>query len=240
MFLHYLIRRFDTNTIRNVEAADELDYMMHYVLQGLFFRGKNKLKENEHLTIIGYTADLDQYYRRKQGLIDTGPKPCVALGPQTDRFFDLLEKWRPKGWITAALHFLEFDRPDREELLGKTQSQLKRIRERRSWFALSVIGCPETRTAIALACTPNPEKGTDLLRAKFISRCRDSGFDTMVGIIVGIPVAAYAPIILCVSPNDSASDHAKRLLAQMRFEVTEHKPKKSRPGIFDSIRQEEE
>lgn len=238
VFLHYLIRRFDTDQLRNVEAPDELDYMMYYLLQGLFFRGKNKLKEHENLTIGRYTDDLDQYYRRKQGQADKGAKPRVMHGPHTQRFLELLEKWQPKGWMTAALHFLEFDRPTREALLAKTNLHFKTIRAGRSRFGMSVNGCSETRTAIALACSRNPEAVKEVVRARCISRCKDYGFDTMIGILVGMPVAAHSPIILCVSPNDSASEHAKRLLAQLRFNVTEHPPKESRPGIFDGIRED--
>lgn len=238
VFLHYLIRRFDTDQLRNVEASDELDYMMYYLLQGLFFRGKNQIKEHEHLTIGRYTDDLDQYYRRKQGRADTGAKPRVMFGPHTQRFLELLEKWQPKGWTTAALQFLEFDRPTREALLAKTNLHFKTIREGRSRFGMSVSGCSETRTAIALACSRSPEVVKEVVRARCISRCKDYGFDTMIGILVGLPVAAHSPIILYVSPNDSASEHAERLLAQLRFNVTEHPPKESRPGIFDGIREE--
>lgn len=240
VFLHYLIRRCDTNLLRTIEASDELDYMMYYVIQGLFFRGRNTPKENEHVQIGTYTDDLDRYYRRVQGLTDRGSKPRIALGTHTERFLDLLEKWQPKGWMTASLQFMEFDRPDREELLGKIHWQFKRIRERRSQFGFSVIGCSETKTAIALVCAQNPEVSKDVVRAKCISRCKDYGFDSMVVILVGMPVSAKAPIILCVTPNDSAPDHAKRLLAMLRFDVTEHQSKESKPGIFDGIRQDED
>lgn len=237
VFLHYLIRRFDTDQLRNVEASDELDYMMHYVIQGLFFRGKNKPRENEHLKIVAYTDDLDQYYRRRQGLTEKGAKPRVRLGPHTERFLGLLEKWRPKGWMTASLQFLEFDPPDREKLLGKIHLQFKRVLRQKCPFALSVINCADTRTAIGLACAPNPVWTKDAVRARCIDRCKDYGIDAMVVILVGIPVTAHAPCVLCVTPSDTIPDHAKHLLAQLRFEVTEHRPKTSRPGIFDGIRE---
>lgn len=240
VFLHYLIRRFDTNQLRNVEAADELDYMMYYLHQGLFFRGKNSLRANEQLKIIGYTDDLDQYYRRKQGWTEKGRKPRLALGPQTERFLNLLERWRPRGWMTAALQFLEFDRPCREELLGKIHMQLKRTKKKGSEFALSLIGCADSKTAIALVCARNPKESEEIVRARCTARCKDNGFELMVVIVVGMPVAAICPIILCVTPNDSASVHAKRLLSQLRFDVTEHRPQVSRPGIFDGIREDEE
>lgn len=200
VFLHYLIRRFDTDQERNVEASDELDYMMYYVRQGLFFRGKNKPNENEHLTIIGYTEDLDQYYRRKQGLTAKGSKPRVVLGAHTERFLELLEKWRPKGWMTAVLQFLEFDPRDREKLLGKIHLQLKRVLREKAPFGLSVIGCTETRTAIGLACAQFPHFTKEAVRARCIQRCKEYEFDSITIILVGIPVVAQAPFIFFCHP----------------------------------------
>lgn len=237
VFFHYLIRRFDTDQERNVEASDELDYMMYYVRQGLFFRGKNKPTENEHLTIVGYTEDLDQYYRRKQGLIAKGAKPRVVLGAHTERFLELLEKWRPKGWMTAVLQFLEFDPRDREKLLGKIHLQLKRVLREKAPFGLSVIGCTETRTAIGLACAQFPHFTKEAVRARCIQRCKEYEFDSITIILVGIPVVAQAPFIFFVTPDERVPDHAKNLLAQLRFEITESRPQTSRPGIFDGLRE---
>ena len=237
LFLHYLIRRFDVDQMRNVDASDELDYMMYYVLQGLFFRGKNKLGEDQHLTISAYTEDLDNYYRRRQGLTDKGAKPRVVLGSHTERFLDLLEKWRPKGWMTASLEFLEFDPPDREKLLGKINWQLGQVLRKKAPFGLSVIGCSETSTAIGLACCEFPDLTKEMVRARCVQRCREFGFRSMVVILVGIPVSGSSPIIFCVSPDQEVSQHEKDLLAQLRFEMTVSRPQSTRAGIFDGLRE---
>jgi hypothetical protein len=119
LFLHYLIRRLDLNELRRVQASDELDYLMHYVERGLFFREQNQPKETEEVTLSGFTGDLDQYYRRVEGISRLGKKPKPRLGRRTKQILASLEKARPRHYISACLEILEFDTLPREELFSK-------------------------------------------------------------------------------------------------------------------------
>ena len=94
-----------------------------------------------------------------------------------------------------------------------------------------------TRTAIGLACSEFPHFAKEAVRARCIQRCKEYKFDSIVIILVGIPVAAQATFIFFVTPDEMVPDHAKNLLAQLRIEVTESRPQISRPGIFDGLRE---
>lgn len=219
VFLHYLIRRMDLNALRSVHARDELDYLMHYVEHGLFFRDANQQKPNEEMMLTGFTAALDQYYRRVEGLSQYGKKPKARLGRRARRMLETLEQIRPRHYVSACLQLLEFDIPDREELLGKLPGHLKVLRERSAAFGFSLLANHEYKGGVALATTQTPEKMREMILGRAIEHCRNESLEELCVIVQGIPLGTRPLFILLAIPQGTVADTATRLLRQLRFET---------------------
>lgn len=227
LFLHYLIRRMDLNALRSVHAGDELDFLMHYVEHGLFFRDQNQPKSNEEITLSGFTQNLNQYYRRVEGISSFGKKPKVKLGRRTKRMLETLETLRPQHYITACLQMLEFDIPVREDLLGKLPGHLKTLRERSAAFGFSLAANYESKQGIALATAQRPADLREVVFGRAIEHCQEYGLEELCVILQGIPLGAPPVFVLLARPMDEPSGHAARLLRQLRFEIKELRTSRS-------------
>lgn len=218
-FLHYLIRRLDLNALRQVHAWDELDYLMHYIEHGLFFREQNQPKESEEITLSGLTGNLDQYYRRVEGLSQLGKKPKPRLGRRTKQILAALEKARPMHYISACLEILEFDIHVREELFGKLASHLSTLREKTAAFGFSLVGNNASRTALAIATVRGPEFHTDMIQARAIQHCNAHGFEHMCVVLQRVPIGSGAIQVILVDPNSTQNKTGVRLLKMLNFET---------------------
>jgi hypothetical protein len=224
LFLHYLIRRMDLNALRSVHARDELDYLMHYVDYGLFFRGMNQQKPNQETMLSGFTAALDQYYRRVEGISQYGKKPKVKVRPRTKRMLEALERVRPRHYVTACLQLLEFDTPDREELLGKLTGHLKKLREKSAAFGFSLLANDECKQGLAVATARNAETVREIVLGRAAEHCRNYSLQELCVILQSVPLGAPPILILLATPEGVISDNATRLLRQLRFEGEEFYP----------------
>lgn len=197
VFLHYLVRRLDTDLLRCVRANDELDYLMRYVTHGLFFRESNALAENQTLALLGYTEELDQYYRRVQGVSEKGEKPEVILGERTQRMIGVLATRRPENWLLASVALLEFDVPTRESLLKKIDDDHgPRLVDQGVDYALSVVASTESREALLLATSRSPQRARAMLVARAVRLCREQKLKE-VTVLVGAWPGWDAEVIVC-------------------------------------------
>jgi len=217
LLLHYLVRRLDTRLIRKVEASDELDYLMHYVDQGLFFRERNTPKQNEHITICRFTDALDQYYRRVQGVSTIGNKPRVSLGKNTARVIEILLQQRPCDWLIGCIEVLEFGIPTREELLGKLSSHLSILQQKKPPFALSFVANFESSSGIAVATSRTPAQVRELVIERCRQHCQEHNIDHLTLLLFGVPVSGAKCEVLSVE-RSGGTDSKQRLLQQLRFE----------------------
>ncbi len=221
LFLHYLVRRLDLNVLRNVVARDELDYLMHYVKQGLFFREANAPASNERVILAGYTDELDQYYRKIEGISNKGTKPIIPIGGRTKKMLTRLQTTKPLHWVSGCIELLEFDTPAREELLGKQSEHLKKIQHPRSGYAFSFTANLESQTALALATSKDPQRARDVVIGRCTEHCKQHGFSVLWCIFQGVPIAGSIPTILRVTPETEVNDNTSRLLKQLDIQVTE-------------------
>lgn len=188
LFLHYLIRRVRINDLPKVHARDELDYLMNYVYQGLFFETDPGHKKFDELVLADHTRELSRYYRRIHGFGSSGKKPRARLSGRVKQFLDLLERARPRHFTTAALALLEYDGKTRDELLRELPTQLKRLREAdRILFA--AICCRDDAIALFTCVVPSV-KGHSSLAGE---RCKRELLPKH-GISRGVPVIMEPPI----------------------------------------------
>lgn len=73
-FLLYLQRRIRANDYPQFRAADELDFLMFYLNEGLYFEDE-VLNGLDAYTPHGYTEALDRYYDLLGGRVSSGEKP---------------------------------------------------------------------------------------------------------------------------------------------------------------------
>ena len=153
LFLHYLVRRVRINDFWKVSAKDELDYLMNYVYQGLFFETDPNYEKFDELVLADHTRALTEYYQRLQGFRKSGKKPRPRLGGRVKQFLDLLECSQPYHFTSATLALLDYDAKSRDELLGALPAQLKRFREtERTIFAAA--SCKDDATALFTCIVP--------------------------------------------------------------------------------------
>jgi hypothetical protein len=241
LFLHYISRRLEINMLRKVEARDELDYLMHYVKCGLFFRENNAPAPDEHIMIGVFTEELDQYYRRIQGLTDRGPKPRPPVGKRTQKLLSQIQSTTPKQWASASVELLEFDISTREELLGKQQKHLQQLQQRDGSYALSFTANFESGRAIAIATSNKPQQALDVVTARCAEHCRRHNLKVVWCFLCGIPISGSKVQVLRVTSETEVSESTSRLLRELNIHVTEYRTTGTPPNSasLDSLPEEE-
>lgn len=193
---------------------------MHYV-KWLLFRGKES-PTSHSLFLSNFTEELDQYYRKIQGVSPVGDKPCVVVGNQTQNLLTFLHEKKPDHWTSLAIELLEFDTPDRDKLLGKLPAHSEQLRDPRAAYALSLTANFEAKVGVAVATSRFPNRSKEIV----VGRCREHlsqhNLDQIHLVILALPVYSSDAIILRVTPESQIGEEASRLLAQLEIEVTEN------------------
>ncbi len=119
--VHFLSRRRRAADKNTILAADELDYVMHYITMGLYTDKPTDATE----MVMGLNEDLDAWYFYKIGQqAVAAPKPTQPLTADLIDTLHLLDEHRPYGWLQASLNLLEMDLPQRNQL-GSAPRQLR-------------------------------------------------------------------------------------------------------------------
>lgn len=128
--IHFLRRRARLNEIGGLHAADELDWWMLYLTQGLYFEDDELLASGQ-VRYLSQTDDLDAWYLYSQGRRTTpAAKPRQALEEATVAMLDFLAERRPAGWVPAGCTLLELSGDTREALHDQLGQGRKRALER--------------------------------------------------------------------------------------------------------------
>ncbi len=106
---HYVIRRQRLEKQAFVSAHDELDWVGHYLKEGLFFDrflvdGPNRMR------LLSYTDFIDAWYltRELEG-VTPAEKPAPRIPEGLRGLLSRLENVRPAHWITASLALIDGD-----------------------------------------------------------------------------------------------------------------------------------
>ncbi|MDE0604103.1 MAG: hypothetical protein OXI18_06835 [bacterium] len=106
----YLIRRQRLERDRRIEGHDEMDWVGHYLSEGLFF---DQFFEGENapgrFKLMTYTDEIDAWYFTKQELRqrNPAPKPRQPIPEPLDQLLRRLATKRPGNWLIASVAFLE-------------------------------------------------------------------------------------------------------------------------------------
>jgi hypothetical protein len=114
--VHYLLRRQRIERDGRMEAHDELDWVGHYIAEGLYFDPYFKGDEGpQRFRLLSYTEPIDAWYFTKAGVRTiAAPKPTHQIPPNLERFIQRLETERPAHWIAAGCALLDGDQESRD------------------------------------------------------------------------------------------------------------------------------
>lgn len=222
VFLHYLKRRVDLALVDSIRASDELDFLMHYVEEGLFFQEGNSPPPDTEVLIASRTDPLDAYFHRKEKHRSSSKRPRPPLGARTKLILKRLKTKHPRHHLSAAIDLLEFDLQPREKFLRKLSWLTSKVRASDSAYSFSVLTGSEGREGIVLAVSSDPVRAQPLLNARLREHCRERGFEELTVILLGLPFRRLPMLVFHVTPHTEVSEASARLLSQLRVELIEH------------------
>jgi len=108
-FIHYLGRRLRINELGNVEAYDELDWLGHYLSEGLYFEEISK-SAIDGLRLLSYTTSMDAYFMHQTGERAThAPKPSQHLPELFKQIILELEDKHSSGYSEIICTLLDMN-----------------------------------------------------------------------------------------------------------------------------------
>ena len=119
-FLLYLDRRIRANDIPQFAVFDELDYLMHFLRDGLFLEDVLH-GEYDRIGLSGYTELLDRYYDFKADLVSSGEKPRFAIGEPLRAFVRRIEACGCKGASGVGARLMMYDASERDTAVFQIQ-----------------------------------------------------------------------------------------------------------------------
>lgn len=108
-FIHYLERRLRLNEIAKTAAHDELDWLGHYLAEGLYFE---RLKDSDidMMQLTSYSTSFDDYYFYKTGRRTTpAEKPVQKVAATLKQIILDLEKTKLFGYTECVCDLLNWD-----------------------------------------------------------------------------------------------------------------------------------
>ncbi|MEW6672144.1 MAG: SEC-C metal-binding domain-containing protein [Thermodesulfobacteriota bacterium] len=126
-FLHFLQRRIRANDYPQFRAADELDFFMFYINEGLYFED-GVLKNINSFTPHGYTESLDRYYDYIAGRVSSGEKPTYNIPGDYRKLIAEIEATAKHGFTRVSTTLLSFDWNVQRQIiesLAKLQSEVE-------------------------------------------------------------------------------------------------------------------
>jgi hypothetical protein len=108
---HYLMRRQRLERDGRIEAHDELDWVGHYITEGLYFDDYfDGDRPPDVFRLLSYTEPIDAWYFTRAGVRSVpAPKPEQPIPKRLAALLRRLADERPAHWITASLALLECD-----------------------------------------------------------------------------------------------------------------------------------
>ena len=117
-FLDFLFRRFKLETFGNIVARDEIDWLGHYIISGLYFdRHFDSDEPPDTIRLETHTEDIDTWYFSRSGTIEREiPKPQQPLPSSLRNLIERLQDQRPPHWLMGSVCLLIGGDEGREKL----------------------------------------------------------------------------------------------------------------------------
>jgi hypothetical protein len=114
-FLHFLQRRIKINDYPQFYTTDELDFLMFYFREGLYFED-GVLQNLDRYIPSAYTEDLDKYYDCIAGRVSSGKKPRLRISKEYKNLITEIESTGKAQFTKVTTTLLDCD--------GKTQKAI--------------------------------------------------------------------------------------------------------------------
>lgn len=130
-FVHYLLRRQRLERDGRMTAHDELDWVGHYISEGLYFDRYFEGEKPPHLfRLLSYTEPIDAWYFTREGLRSVAaPKPTQPIPPRVANLVRRLEQERPRHWVFGAVALLDGDQKSRDMWEYAIGNAIDKVRE---------------------------------------------------------------------------------------------------------------
>ena len=107
-FVNYLLHRLRLEEHERVSAYEELDWVGHYLYEGLFFdaslSGEDPV-QGIHISL--YTDEIDAWYSSRTGRsFRVVPKPCQDIPTHLKDLLDRLQIEQPRHWLLGSVCLL--------------------------------------------------------------------------------------------------------------------------------------
>ncbi|WP_157818466.1 hypothetical protein [Pseudonocardia alni] len=138
----YVIRRQRMERDGRVSAHDELDWLGHFITEGLYFDYIFNSPNPPHgYRLLSYTEQFDEWYLYEAGFrtVETA-KPEIPIGVDLRRLLEKLMQRCPKNWVLATLCILDGDDQTRNEWDRVIRTVYKRSAQRGESDASILLG----------------------------------------------------------------------------------------------------
>lgn len=211
--IHYLTRRLRLENEGKIEAHDELDWLGHYIHDGLYF---DPIFEQESppdvLRLLSYTVQFDDWYLGASGYKrSTVPRPERHVTPGVQNLVNRLQTERPRHWSTAAILALDGDTCT-QEVLDDALEQTSRGAFERGWSSRTLL-----HDAYALTVLCSSTAGRRELRELLDGRIEKvrAEHDAVNIVAIGVGPSGMA---ISVNERDPEQTIARRLLARLNLD----------------------
>lgn len=119
-FLHFLQRRIRANDYPQFRTIDELDFLMFYFYEGLYFEGGALGNGHEYIP-SGYTEDLDRYYDYLGGRVLNATRPRLKISKEYKDLITELESTGKHRFTKVTTTLLGLDRETQQAILDSLE-----------------------------------------------------------------------------------------------------------------------
>lgn len=128
LFLLYLQRRIEANDYPQFRAFDEMDFMMWFLKEGLYFKEMD-FKNTVSLSPTGYTEELDRYYDFLGGRVTSGNKPRFSLPNDYVELILKIEKFKKSLFSIVTTRLLGVSGEAANDILNKLEDLKKLVKK---------------------------------------------------------------------------------------------------------------
>lgn len=187
---HFLKRRKRIHELGFVEAHDELDWLGHYLKEGLFFEHLAQEVEASRTptySIVGYSEDIDAHYMHDKR--HSGPAPPIPRQPMPEAMREVLQELEDnqlKGYLHVSEALLDLSLEARERFFVGVRRQIARTKVDGAGHDMSMV-LDDDHTGITFMCETEKERLRDGLQdycilKRYQCKCdRWIGFGTLIG-----------------------------------------------------------
>jgi len=115
IFLCFLKQRIKANENPHFYATDELDFLMYFFKEGLYFDDDNKSKTK--IIPSGYTQEIDRYYDYLAARVKDGKKPSLEIDEDFKKLIIEIENIGKQGFTEVTTTLLCFDKETKDEIV---------------------------------------------------------------------------------------------------------------------------